>query len=76
VGVNGNVFSVLGYTQGAMCESRDYTKDEIKSKLDALTKYDYDSVIAGCVEILDDINANHDLVDDTEDWDEDDEDWD
>lgn len=70
VGVDGNAFAIIGYTQKAMRKAG-YTIDEINQMCVEATSGDYSNLIFVCDGYLDRVNERLGLTD--EDDDEDDE---
>ena len=72
VGIDGNAFSIMGYTAKAMKEAS-FSKEEIKKYHDDATSGDYHHLVCVSMQWLDKCNALLGLEDTEEDdWEEDD----
>ena len=68
VGVDGNAFAIIGYTQKAMRKAG-YTKEEINQLYNEATSGDYSNLICVCDEYLDRVNERLGFTDEDDDED-------
>lgn len=65
VGVDGNAYAVMGYTQRAMRHAG-YSKDEIHQMIEEAESSDYNNLLCVCMEYIDKVNEKLDLTDEDE----------
>lgn len=75
VGVDGNAFSVMGYTANAMRKAG-FSKEDIDKMHDEATSRDYNHLLYVCMDYVDKVNEKLGLEYSEEDEDYDEEDYD